>query len=442
MPISSFYGLQTSLRGLIAQQRAMDTTGHNIANASTVGYSRQEAMMAAAPALTIPAGGIQSGAGAHLGGGVEVQDYRRVRDQFLDLQFRAQAMRLGSESTRSEQLGRAETALAEPGDNGVSKQLESFWNAWSDVANAPNDTAAREALIEQTKTLASAFGTVDSQLSMVAAQAGADYDAITAAGGEIASIAGELAALNGTIKSFVSAGESPNDLMDRRDVLLDKLSTYGQVSTADAGSGSLRVSFGDAAEPLVDDTATNWPQALTAPGGKLGALKEISAPGGTIESYRTQLSGIARTLADAVNAVHGGGGGGDFLTYAPGREAATLTVAVTAATLRTSATPAPGANETALQIAGLRGGGADNAYRGFVARIGIEVREAGRQEANAQALHDAVDDRRQSISGVALDEEMVNVVRFQRAYQASSRAMSTMDEMLDVLINRTGRVGL
>ena len=442
MAISSFYGLQTSLRGLLAQQRALDTTGHNIANASTAGYSRQEAVMAASAPLQIPAGGIQSGAGAHLGSGVDVQDYRRVRDQFLDLQFRAQAMRLGAESTRAEQLGRAETALAEPGDNGISKQLESFWNAWSDVANSPNDTAAREALIEQSKTLASAFATVDAQMSMVASQAAADYDAIVAPGGEIHSIATELAALNGTIKSFVSAGEAPNDLMDRRDVLLDKLATFGQVSTTDAGSGSLRVMFGDAADPLVDDTATNWPQALTAPGGKLGALKDVSAPGGTIDSYRAQLNGIARTLADAVNGVHAAAGGGNYFTYTPGSESASLAVVVTAATLRTTATGAAGANETALQIAALRGGSADNAYRGFVARVGIEVREAGRQQANAKALHDAVDDRRQSISGVALDEEMTNLVRFQRAYQASSRAMSTLDEMLDVLINRTGRVGL
>ena len=442
MAISSFYGLQTSLRGLLAQQRALDTTGHNIANASTAGYSRQEAVMAASAPLQIPAGGIQSGAGAHLGSGVDVQDYRRVRDQFLDLQFRAQAMRLGAESTKAEQLGRAETALAEPGDNGISKQLESFWNAWSDVANSPNDTAGREALIEQSRTLASSFATVDAQMSMVASQAAADYDAIVAPGGEIQSIATELAALNATIKSFVSAGEAPNDLMDRRDVLLDRLSAFGQVSTTDAGSGSLRVMFGDAADPLVDDTAANWPQALTSPGGKLGALKEISGPGGTIDSYRAQLNGIARTLADAVNGVHGSAGGGPFFAYAAGSESASLTVVATAATLRTTATGAAGGNETALQMAALRGGSADNAYRGFVARVGIEVREAGRQEANAKALHDAVDDRRQSISGVALDEEMTNLVRFQRAYQASSRAMSTLDEMLDVLINRTGRVGL
>ena len=74
--------------------------------------------------------------------------------------------------------------------------------------------------------------------------------------------------------------------------------------------------------------------------------------------------------------------------------------------------------------------------------LGSEVRDAKRQQANAQVLSDAVEDRRQSISRVSLHEEMSNLVRFQRAYQASSRAMSTLDEMLDVLINRTGRVGL
>jgi flagellar hook-associated protein 1 FlgK len=441
MPISSFYGLQTSLRGLLAQQRALDTTGHNIANSATVGYSRQEAIMAAAPALKVGAG-IQSGAGAHIGSGVEIQDYRRVRDQFLDLQFRAQSMRLGHQSTRSEQLQRAELALAEPGDNGIAKQLEHFWNAWSDVANTPNDPAARESLIELSRTLTSAFATVDSQLALVSEQSAAEYQSITAPGGEVDSIANEIAALNSTIKNFVSAGESPNDLMDRRDVLLDRLSRYGQVSTIDAGSGSLQVMFGDASEPLVDDTSTNWPQTLTAPGGKLGALREISGPGGAIDSYRAQLNGIARTLADSVNAVHSDAGGGDFFSYTAGNESATLTVVPSSEQVRTSSSTAPGANDAALAMAALRGGDADKAYRGFVSRVGVDVRETMRLEANARALHDSVDDRRQSVSGVALDEEMTNLVRFQRAYQASSRAMTTMDEMLDVLINRTGRVGL
>jgi flagellar hook-associated protein 1 FlgK len=104
---------------------------------------------------------------------------------------------------------------------------------------------------------------------------------------------------------------------------------------------------------------------------------------------------------------------------------------------------ASGSTDYALAVAQLRNGATvDQPYRAFVAQVGSNVREAIRQESNAQVLTDAVENRRQSVSGVSLDEEMSNLVRFQRAYQASARAMSTLDEMLDVLINRTGRVGL
>ena len=140
MPISSFYGMQTSLRGLMAQQRMLDTTGHNIANASTQGYSRQEGTLAASQALQL-----QSAAGpAHLGSGVDVQGFRRVRDQFLDLQFRGQNTGLSDWSAKTDALDTAELALAEPGDNGINAQLTKFWAAWSDVSNAP-DSEARQA---------------------------------------------------------------------------------------------------------------------------------------------------------------------------------------------------------------------------------------------------------------------------------------------------------
>jgi flagellar hook-associated protein 1 FlgK len=438
MPISSFMGLQTSLRGLLAQQRALDTTGHNISNASTEGYSRQEAVMAAAPALQISAGALQDGRGAQLGTGVDVSEYRRIRDTFLDLQYRAQSMRLGYESTRSEQLSRTEVSLDEPGDHGINTQLERFWNAWADLSNAPADAAARTALVEQAATLADAFGTVDDQLTLVGAQAQAEYDAITGQGGELQVITDEIAQLNQTIKSFVTAGDIPNDLMDRRDLLLDQMSELGQVTTVDLGNGSIDVLFGDpAANPiaLVDDVAVNWPPTLIDTGGKLQALQETA--NAVVPSYRDALDGVARKLADAVNGVHPG-----FFAYAAGAEAGTLAVAVTPAGVQAGSGGAPGANDVALRVTALRGGAADSDYRAFIARVGTDVRGALRQEANARSLTDAVQDRRQSVAGVSLDEEMSNLVRFQRAYQASSRAMSTMDEMLDVLINRTGRVGL
>jgi flagellar hook-associated protein 1 FlgK len=443
VPVSSFYGLQTSLRGLLAQQRALDVTGHNIANASTAGFSRQEAVMAASAALEIPSGATADGAGAHLGSGVDIQSYRRVRDTFLDLQYRAQATRLGEQAGKAEGLDRAELALSEPGDNGINAKLAEFWSAWSELGNAADEPAARSNLVEQARSLADAFATVDRHLETVRTQAQGEYDALTATGGEIHGIAKEIADLNATIKKFVTAGDEPNDLMDRRDVLLDQLSKLGQVSVTDLGTGSVNVKFGGASDPdLVADTAVSWPPALSAPSGRLGALRDLASASGPLQTYRDELDAVAANLVSSVNALHTAAGVPPFFGATAGSEAATLGVLVTPSTVRASGSTAPSAGDLALRVAELANGAPDQAYRAFVSTVGAEVRESARQEANAQVLVDSVEDRRQSISGVALDEEMSNLIRFQRSYQASSRAMSTMDEMLDVLINRTGRVGL
>ena len=442
MAISTFLGIQTSLRGLLAQQRGLDVTSHNVANANTVGYSRQEAALSAAPALTIPAGATQLGGAAQLGTGVDVQAYRRIRDTFLDLQYRAQSTRLGEQSTLARSLDRAELAFAEPGENGIADRLGKFWSAFADLSNAPESPAARQSLVEHARSLATTFATLDAQLAVVGSQAAAEYTAITGPGGDVEAIAGEIAGLNQAIVSAVGTGAQPNDLLDRRDALLDRLSELGQVTVTDLGGGTIRVNFGDAATPLVDDLTVTWPQALTAPGGKLGALLDLSGPAGTIASLRTELNQVVRTIADSVNAIHTAGGGPAFFGYLAGSEASTLTVAVTPAAVRAGSTAAPGANDVALALAGLRGGAGDTAYASLVSRIGNAAREALRQEESAQVLTESVRDRRESVSGVSLDEEMSNLLRFQRAYQASSRTLSTLDEALDVLINRTGRVGL
>jgi flagellar hook-associated protein 1 FlgK len=440
MPISTFAGLQTSLRGLLAHQQAIDTTSHNVANANTEGYSRQEAVLAPTDALQIVSG---TNGSAHIGTGVTVQDFRRIRDGFLDLQYRAQNMQVGDQQTRSTQLDQVELALAEPGENGIADQLTKFWNGWADVSNSPDDVAARQALIDQAKNLAAAFKTVDGQLTTVKMQASAEFAALTGAAGDVPAIANEIAQLNAAIKQFTSNGDAPNDLMDRRDQLLDKLSKLAQVSVTDLGGGTIRVDLGDAAMPLVNDTTVTWPQALSAPGGKLGALIDITKAGGTIDSYRAELNNVVKTLADSVNGLHNPGGTGtNFFTYAAGAEAGSLAVNVTTATVKTSTSGAAGANDVALAIAGLRGGTGDKLYTGFVTRIGGDLKNAQRAEANATVLLNSIDDRRQSTSGVSMDEEMTNLVRFQRGYQASARTMSTMDQMLDTLINRTGIVGL
>jgi flagellar hook-associated protein 1 FlgK len=447
--ISTFFGLQQSLRGLLAHQRAIDVTGHNITNSNTQGYSRQEAVMGSATPYDIEAGLLVDGGGAQLGAGVEVQQFRRIRDAFLDLQYRAQSLRLGEYEGTASAMAQIEEGLSEPGTNGLAAQLDKFWSAWSNVANAPENLATRQALVEQAKTVASTIHDLDARITQIKAQTTSQYAAITGATGDVRSMADEIAKLNQAIKFAVADGDQPNDLYDRRDLLLDQLSSLAQTSVTDLGNGAIRVTFGDAATPLVDDATVTWPQALTAPGGKLGALLQLTAPitatpPGTFESYRADLNAFAKKIADDVNALHNPGGTGtNFFTYgAAGTEAASLTVNVTATGVRHATTTATGQNDIAIAIAKLRGTGADQQYQALVARIGSDVRNTQRLEDNASVLTQAIEDRRQSTSGVSMDEEMTNLIRFQRGYQAAARTMSTIDEMLDQLINRTGRVGI
>ncbi len=439
MPISTFSGLQTSLRGLLAQQQAIDVTGHNVANANTPGYTRQEAVLRATQPYVVPANSVITGAGAQIGTGVDVSQIRRIRDQFLDIQYRAQNSNLGDAGARATALDQAELAFAEPTDDGLAAQLGKFWSAWSNVANAPENSGARAALVSQAQTLTTTFSTIHAQLTTVAAQAQDEYDAITGPTGDVAAWAHELAGLNTSIRDAVFRGQSPNDLMDRRDQLIDGLSSLAQTSVTELGTGAVQIDFGGVT--LVDPTATGgytWPQTLTTPGGKLGALADMASATGPVIGYRNQLDAVAADLVAKVNALHTAT---PFFATA-GTTAATITVAVTAATVQTGSGTASGENDVAQAITALRGGTPDQLYQGLVANLGTDVQANMSAESTAQTLVNAVDDRRQSVDGVSLDEEMTNLIRFQRGYQASSRTMSTIDEMLDTLINRTGRVGL
>lgn len=443
MPVSTFTGLQTSLRGLIAQQEALDTTAHNIANASTQGYSRQEVLLSASRALSIVTGSTEGGSqNAQLGTGVDVNGFARARDKFLDLQYRTQAMRLGGLATRVQGMETIEGALAEPSETGISQELQTYWSAWEGLANNPEDPASRQAVVEAGKALATSLGELNGQLTEAAEVAEAEFQSIAGKGGEVEAMAKEIALLNGSIRSATTSGSEPNDLLDRRDLLLDELSEMGQVSVTENADGTIEVGFGDAATPLVEGTEVNWPQEVVEPKGKLGALLELTRAGGTIESFRTELNAFAETLANSVNAIHTEAGGPAFFSFVAGEGAATLAVAVDAEEVQTAKDGSVGGNDIATAIGALRGGAADRAYASFVTRVGTEMVEAKNGETNAQALLNTVEERRESVSGVSLDEEMTNLTGFQRGYEASARAMSALDEALNVLINRTGRVGL
>ena len=132
MPLSTFLGLETTLRGLLAQQLALDVTGHNIANANTIGYSRQTAVMAPTDAYTVP-GVTRPPQAGQLGTGVDVQSYQRMRDEFLDIQYRAQSMRQGSARRTQDGLARSRSRFNEPSDTGLNSLLGKYWSAWQNV---------------------------------------------------------------------------------------------------------------------------------------------------------------------------------------------------------------------------------------------------------------------------------------------------------------------
>jgi flagellar hook-associated protein 1 len=436
MSIPTLQGLQTALSGLIAEQTALDTAGNNIANANTEGYSRESVLLEPNTPLSIPAISSQTGEGAQLGTGVSVTTITRIRNTYLDAQYRTQNSALSAASTQAEVLEHAQSAFNEPSSAGVASQLSNFWNAWNNLATSPTSEAAKEAVVAAGEQLTSTFKQLSAQLATIATQAGEQYNSLTGPSGEVEDYAKQIAQLNGQIKLSEESGQPPNAMLDRRDQLLDKLSSLANITVTEAPNHMDTVSFGEAAKPLVEGTTVNWPQKLTeSAGGRLGALLSLTGPKGALTALQTGLDSAAETLAGTVN---------EHLAkpFFSGKTAATLAVAVKPSEVQASGTKAVGGNEVAQEIAALRGGTAEQSYAALVEKVGSSVRTAADEQSNLQTTLTAISNQRQSVSGVSLDEEMTNLITYQRGYQASARTLTVMDEMLETLIEHTGRVGL
>src|SRR5665213_1761853 len=231
--ISTFTGLETALRGLMAHQQALDITGENITNASTPGYTRQKVSLATTPSL-------QTAPGVQLGTGVTVTGYQRIRDAFLDVQYRAQNMLQGSAQASQDGLGQVENVINEPSSTGLNSLLSSYWSSLQAVSNAPANMAARQALVESATSLAQGFNGISSQLATIQSQTtqniGLTLQQINAGGATIQK-------LNAAIATATASGNTPNDLLDQRDSALDSLSSLGSVSSVGNSDGTITVSF-------------------------------------------------------------------------------------------------------------------------------------------------------------------------------------------------------
>ena len=242
--IPSFTGMETALSGLQAYQAAIDTTGQNISNANTPGYSRQVVNLTESDPLDIPAMSNVNGTGGQLGTGVDVSSISRIRDQFLDIQYRAQNATSGAATQASTDLTAAQSAVT---NGSVSTQLQSFWTAWGAVAaNPPGSTgaaAAFQSLVGAATSLTQSFNSVSSQLSAVQSGDAQQLASLTGANGQVQNDVNQIAALNGQISQSMAAGQTPNDLLDQRDHALDDLSGFGALSVTNGSNGMVTVGF-------------------------------------------------------------------------------------------------------------------------------------------------------------------------------------------------------
>ncbi|MCG0278676.1 MAG: flagellar hook-associated protein FlgK [Thermanaeromonas sp.] len=633
----------------MAHQKAMQTTAHNIANASTEGYTRQRVVMVPTPAYPVPAMSRPGGQGWQVGTGVDVQEVRRIRDEFLDQQIRKETGTLGQWEQIQYVLQQVEVVFNEPSDTGLSTLMSQFWAAWQELSKNAESLPVRRTVIETANALAEAFRHSAAQLN----QLKNDIDkSIELKVQEVNSIAQQIADLNGQIKNIIAAGDQPNDLMDRRDLLLDRLSKIVKINVVNNDDGTINVTLDGApsgALSLINSTSYNNLFMAKTPANeiKLGIIENNSlldkdkpideinglseetrykiefTPNGVnlydsnnspvasasssqgvevalkdrnnepkltiitvtplptsgdvefeilninngeikgllkgreyVDSYLASLNTLAQELARAINAQHQGGLGiGDttptprpffvdsdnsdsttgitasniyiykdliekpmhiaaaaiidpqlgYVTELGGglvsnnvyrikyeydsstsEDIVTLeklsdgnwvsvgdsksikwdgTTPVTVGTNTETITftprkytttkppygnyivnwpaPAPGDASNALAIAQLQstvieglGSTFDDYYKNFIAKLGVDAHEAERMTTNQGVLVTQLTNRRESISGVSIDEEMAYMIQFLRGYEAAARLMTTLDEMLDVLINR------
>lgn len=239
---STFMGLETSKRGMFTQQTALYTTGHNISNANTPGFSRQKVNMQ--PTLPFPGIGLNAGKiPGFIGTGVEAHSIQRIRDQFIDRQYRQESNALGYWNTRTEVITQVEDVLSEPSDFGLNESLDLFWKSLGDLSSRPENAGTRRVVIERGIAVADSFNYINKQLTDIQGNLKNEIDVSTK---DINSLLKQIASINENIQKIEPNGYMPNDLYDERDNLLDELSEYFpiEISYNKSGGNSLAIAEG------------------------------------------------------------------------------------------------------------------------------------------------------------------------------------------------------
>ncbi|HXX90043.1 MAG TPA: flagellar hook-associated protein FlgK [Acidimicrobiales bacterium] len=441
--------LSIAASGLDAQQTTMDTISQNLANADTPGYVQESADL-----TTIP-GGDSLG----VGGGVSVSAISQASDQ-LQLANAQQAQGTLAQSTALQQvLSGAQAAFPEPGANGLSAQLASFWQAWDAIAQNPTSLAARTQVVDLAQNITTTLGQASGQLTQLASNAQSQLGTIVSGTNTLLS---QVAELNNQIVEAKGAGANPNALIDQRNQLLSTLATDVGAVSRDMGDGTVMVSVGGVA--LVQGsfadtlkltgtagsmqlTSAASGVALSATGGSAAGL--LGAINQYLPSYQANLDTVANALASTVNGqlaagytATGASGAADPLFTGSGAAGLEVNAAVVAnpqliAASSTSTLPDAtndGANAQAMAELFDTATGPDQAYQSFIQTLGAQVQSTDTQVQANTSVANAAQENLQAVAGVNPDQQMIQMLSTQQAFQASAKLISTVSTMMQSLM--------
>lgn len=468
--MSTFGGILSIARSAIsAHQTAIQVVSHNVANAETPGYTRQRALLQENWPAHLPQG--------IMGTGVLVTDVTQIRDTLLDISYRRDSSNASSFGLRRDLLGQVEQIFHEPSENGLSATLDAFWNAWSDLSNAPDNDVARQVVQQRGAQVADALRGHVVRLDQVKSDTIARLDRSVA---QLNQFAGQVAELNRQIVSSEASGQTAGDLRDARNRILDSMSKLSSIQVIEQRDGGVAVVVAN--QTLVDgDNANSLTYGGTPPNMQVsfkGSSDGIVGLGGELQAatdllnqdvveMRGRLDDLARGVISAVNSIHSqgwspseavtdpppvgwAGSGIDFFT---GADAASIALsgdvagnprAIAAGSVYGGVAD----NSIALQLSQLRDtavaiGTPPNAttsslaghYRDTVTTLAMRTADAASSTAAHETLAAQSEVRRQSVSGVSTDEELVQLMRSQQAYVAATRLISAVDEMAQALLN-------
>jgi flagellar hook-associated protein 1 FlgK len=446
--------LEIARRSINAQRAAIDTSGHNIANASTPGYSRQRVDFAP----TVPS---QQMYGL-LGTGVEAIHVGRIRERFIDSQIRASNSYLGQADAQQQILSQIEAAVNEPSDSGLSSMISKFFDTFKNFAVHPEDTAYRTTLIQQSTLMTDTFHQLYSNIEQ------AQQDLSTEVEGQVTQInklTKEISSLDLQIVKSTSAGYDPSDLKDQRDLKLDELSKLVPISVTEDPSGSQLVSIGgtvvssrSGSTEVKTLTTGNQLSLASADSGRVLNVQS-GKMGGMLDTYNKTLpqlldrmDSLASNMINQVNSIHTTGygmgtpppTGTDFFS---GTSAANISINAAIVNspglLAASQDGSVGDNRNALAIADLKNKLVMNDsttsmlqyFNDFASDIGTTLNEAKSAQATQELVYNQLKTQRDSVSSVSIDEEMSNMIKYQRAFDASAKLVSIVDELFTSIIN-------